>query len=135
MKTPLERQHAGRDTRHHLLFEKPTWKANPKSRQVHEMGSYIIGMKRAPHDYLHSVIQPVPVPTSDVLDCMFEVGREYVGWQNDANRIDRMMDAFTGYAKGTRSPENAHGMLTVMSSLEAQMAIAGLHKGIRPRYE
>ena len=136
MKTPFQRQHAGRETRHHLLFEKPQWIAQPRSKQVRELGAYVVGAKRAPHDYLHSVIQPVPVPTANVLDAMMDIGREYVGWQSDQDRIDRMMDSFTGYAIGTRSPENAHGMLTVMSSIEAQMAVIGLHKGIRGiRYE
>lgn len=136
MRTPLQRMHANRETRHHLLFEKPEWTAQPRPKQVRELGAYVVGVKRAPHDYLHATIQPVPVPTNDVLDAMMDIGREYVGWQNDQDRLDRMNDSFTGYAIGTRSPENAHGMLTIISSIEAQLAIIGTFQAMRGiRYE
>ena len=130
-KTPHQRPNASKETRHHLLFEKPEWTHWQRPKQVRELGSYIVGVKRAPHDYIHQVVKPVDIPPPGVLDVMMDVGREYIGWQNDQNRIDRMMDTFAGYAIGTRSPQNAEGMLHVMSSIEAQMSIIGLFKGIR----
>lgn len=135
MKTPYQRLHANRETRHHLLFEKPVWTATPMAKQVRELGSYVVGVRRAPHDYLHQTITPPQVPVRPVLDAMFEIGREYAGWQNDQDRIDRMMDTFAGFAQATRSPEQADHMLGIMTSIEAQMAVVGLFKGLRPRYE
>ena len=135
MKPPLKRMHASSETRHHLLFEKPEWTARHKAKRVRELGAYVVGVKRAPHDYLHAAVQPVPVPNNQVLDAMFEIGREYVGWQNDQNRIESMMDCFAGYAKGTKSPHQAHDMLSIMTSLDAQMSIIGMFKDLRPRYE
>lgn len=133
--TPLRRQHATRETRHHLLFEKPQWTSRDKPKQVRELGAYVIGIKRAPHDYLHTVVKPVPVPVNPVLDAMFEFGREYNGWQNDNDRLERILDNMTGFAKSVRSPEQADGMWQVATSIQAQLAIANYFRGAAPRYE
>lgn len=135
MKPFFERQHAKKETRHHLLFEKPQWTADPAAKRVRELGSYVIGARRDTHDYLHSVIQPVFVPVRPVLDAMMEIGREYVGWQNDATRIESILDTMAGYAIGTHSPQQAHDMTSIMTSINAQMSVIDLHRGMRPRYE
>lgn len=135
MKTPFERENAGSMTRHNLLFEKPEWKAFDKSRRVRELGSFVVGAVRSHHDYLHNTIKPVPVPGVVVLDAMYEFGREYVGWQNDRTRIDRILDNMIGFAKATRSPEQCHQMIEVATSIEAQMGVLAFMKNIKPRYE
>lgn len=133
--TPFERQQANRMTRHHLFYEKPNWQA-PKAKSVRELGSFVISVPRAPHDYVHFTIPGIKPPQPKVLDVLMEVGREYQGWQNDNDRLDRITDTLAGYAQATRSPHEAHEVLTVMSSIEAQMAIVGLFKGMRGlRYE
>lgn len=135
MKPPLQRLHAKRDTRHHLLFEKPAWTATESAKRVRELGSYVVSVRRAPHDYLHQVVTPPQVPSKPVLDAMFEMGREYVGWQNDQDRLDRILDGLTGFAKAHHSPEIADGAWHIAASLSGQLAIVQYFKGAQPRYE
>lgn len=135
MKAPFSREHARRDTRHHLLFEKPQWNLTDSSKRVRELGSYVIGVKRGAHDYLHQVIKPVEVPTKPVLDFMFEVGREYVGWQNDQDRLDRILDGLTGFAKSHRSPEVADSAWHIAASISGQLAVVSYFRDVQPRYE
>lgn len=135
MTPPFERQQAFRNTRHHMLFEKPQWKARPKAQEVHQHGSYIIGLSRARHDYLHSVIKPVPVPHNAVLDTMMDIGKTYSGWQNDNDRVERMLDDLVGEAKAHPSPEKAHQLWEVSTSLAGQLAVVQFFKGAEPRYE
>lgn len=135
MKPVFKRNHARTETRHHLLFEKPAWTRTDSARQVRELGSYVIGVKRAPHDYLHQTIQPPQVPPKPVLDAMFEIGREYVGWQSDHDRLDRILDGLTGFAKSHRSPEIADGAWHIASNLAGQMAVVEYFKSAEPGYE
>lgn len=135
MREPFERQHARRDTRHHLFFNKPEWNAFPSSQRVRELGSFVVGVKRAPHDYLHQHITPPVVPPKPVLDATFEIGREYIGWQNDNDRLELILDGMVGFAKSHRRPEMADGMWHLASSIQAQLAIAQFFKGAAPRYE
>lgn len=135
MKTPFQRLHARNDTRHHLFFERPEWNSTESSKRVRELGSFVIAVKRAPHDYLHQHIKPPTVPVKPVLDAAFELGREYVGWQNDQDRLDRILDGMTGFAKSTRSPEQADGMWNLCTSISGQLAIVNYFRGAQPRYE
>lgn len=135
MTPPFERAQANRNTRHHLLPKEPWW-GQPKPREVSQLPAFIMNAARAPHDYLHLVTKPPIIPVRPVLNMMYEVGREYShGWNDDKSRLDRMMDCFAGYAQATRSPEQAHGTLAVMASLESQMSVIEMFKGLRPRYE
>lgn len=131
MQPPFERQQAHRTTRHHLLYEKPEWKAERKSQRVHELGSFIVRAIRAPHDYVHQVVKPVPVPNFAVLDVMYDIGREHIGIQNDADRIAKMLKDMTGFAETVPSPYQAHDMLEVATSINAQMSVLNFMKGIR----
>lgn len=132
MTPPFERQQAYRTTRHHLLFEKPEWRAKPKSKTVHELGSFIVAAVRAPHDYVHIAMKPVPVPDMPVLSFMHDLGKEYSGWQNDNNRISAMVSEMSNFAITARSPQQSHEMIQVITSIEAQMCVINLMKGIKP---
>lgn len=135
MRTPFTRHHARSNTRHHLFFEKPDWNANHYSQRVRELGTFVVAVKRAPHDYLHSHIQPPAVPVKAVCDAAFELGREFVGWQNDNDRLDRVLDGMTGFAKAARSPEQADGMWNLCTSISGQLAVVNFFKAAQPRYE
>lgn len=135
MKTPFQRAHRASETRHHLFFEKPEWNATEASKRVRELGSFVIGIRRAPHDYLHRTMDSVAVPVKPVLDAVYELGREYVGHQNDSDRLERILDGMTGYAKSVRSPEQADGMWSLATTISAQLAIAEFWRGAKPRYE
>ena len=126
MQLPYHRKDAFRQTRHHLLFEKPYWEATPRSRDVRQMGSYIVSVVRAPHDYLHGALKPVPVPSIPVLKVMHEVGHAHQLWHDDNERIDQMLTELVGFATFTSSPQQCHEMLEVTTSIEAQMAVIGL---------
>lgn len=134
MQLPFERQHAFKMTKHHLLFEKPQWEARPKSRAVRLMGSYVVGAVRAPHDYLHDVIKPVSVPSLPVLKLLEDVGRTYQLWANDNERIDQILEELIGFANFTTSPQQCHETIEVATSIEAQMAILGIMKGVNYRH-
>jgi hypothetical protein len=123
MRPPFERRDARLATRHHLLHEKPEWHARSKSQQVSLLGSYVVGIIRAPHDYLHTTIKPVPVPGPRVLDTMMDLGKEYSGWSNDQRRIGAIVDEMVHFAETARSPHIADEALTVATSLAGQMAI------------
>ncbi len=127
---PFERQHAKSMTRHHLLFEKPEWKASQKSREVHEMGAYVVGAVRFSHDYLHLVVRPVIVPGVKVLDVMHDLGHEYASWHNDADRTSKILDNIAYFARTTRSPQQANEAIQVATSIEAQMSLLGFMNNI-----
>jgi hypothetical protein len=99
------------------------------------MGGYVVGCIRSHHDYIHENIQPVPVPGLRVLDTMYEIGRESIGLQNDQNRMKHILDGLVGYAMSPGSAQECHDMLRVATSIEAQMSILGLMRGIKPKYE
>ena len=135
MNIPFERPHANSITRHHLLFEKPEWKKRTRSKEVHQLGSFIVDVVRSDHDYLHNIIKPVPVPGLPVLNVMRDIGYAYSENDNDANRVEYMLDDLIDFAKFTTSPQQCHEMLEVATSLDAQMCILGFMKAIGPYYE
>lgn len=95
------------------------------------MGSYVVGMVRAPHDYLHDAMKPVPVPGLPVLKVMEEVGRAYQLWRDDDERMNQILIDLVGFATFTSSPQQCHETLEVATSIEAQMAIVGLMKHVK----
>lgn len=131
MQLPYKRQNALIETRHHLLFERPQWEARPKSKRVRLLGSYVVGMVRAPHDYLHDAIKPVPVPSLPVLNVMEDIGRSYSGWRDDDQRMDQIVTELMGFAMFTSSPQQCHETIEVATSIEAQMAVVGLMRHVK----
>jgi len=94
------------------------------------MGTYVVGVVRAPHDYLHGAMKPVPVPGIEVLKVMEDIGHSYQLWHDDDQRIERVVDELVGFANFTSSPRQCHETLEVVNSIEAQMAIIGLMRSI-----
>ena len=133
MKTPLERPNPDKMTRHHLLFEKPEWNSHHQSKTVRELGAYVVGVRRAPHDYLHGIIKPVYVPHIAVLSMMHDLGKQNSGIQNDQTKTDNIVEEMFHFARTTYSPEQAHDALHVATSIEAQMSIIAITKNITAR--
>jgi len=131
VKLPFDRQNAEAITRHHLLFEKPQWEYYEASRSVSRLGSFVVGAVRSHHDYLHATFKPVPVPGFKVLDILYGIGKAFSGFHNDQERTDQILEEMIGFAKSTPSPEQCHDMLGVAVSIEAQMSLLGLMKGIK----
>lgn len=131
MQLPFERQHCEKMTRHHLLFEKPQWEARPKSTAVRQMGTFVVGVVRAPHDYVHAALKPVPVPGIEVLKVMEDIGHSYQLWHDDEQRIEAVINELVGFANFTHSPRQCHEALEVVTSIEAQMAVIGLMRSIK----
>jgi len=133
MTPPFERQQADSLTRHHLLFERPEWIAGTESRQVRQLGAFVVGASRSTHDYLHNVIKPLHVPSRPVLSVVHDLGREYSGWSSDSDRISHILEEMVGFARSTPSPQLCHETLDIAVSLDAQMGIINFMKTIKPR--
>jgi len=131
MKLPFDRQNAETITRHHLLFEKPQWESYQRSRDVSQLGSFVVAAVRSHHDYLHATFKPVPVPGYKVLDTLYDMGKAHSSFRNDQERTNQMLEEMVGFARSTPSPEQCHDMLGVAVSIEAQMSLLGLMKGLK----
>lgn len=129
MPTPFERREAGRQTTHHLLFERPQWHAREFSHRLSTLGSYTIDLTRAPHDYLHQIIKPVAVPSKAVCDTSYEIGQQYSKIRNDNSRLDQIVDELTHEAHVEHSPIRAHQFFELATSISAQLAVAEYFKG------
>lgn len=53
--------------RHHLLFPRQEWELRPQSKNLREMGGFIVNMLRTDHEEAHRQVDIVPVPSHNTL--------------------------------------------------------------------
>lgn len=129
VKSPSLRKGANRMTRHHV-FERRFASSSHNHLAVRHLGAYSVGLTRAWHDRLHTVISPIDPAKKPVIDALVDIGLTYANHTDDIGRLERVVDDLVGFARYER-PEIADSALEVATHIGANIGVLSLANSVR----
>lgn len=127
--TPRLRQNCEQRSAHHILDKVP-FHSSDRARKISCMGTYIVGMSRLHHDYLHLVIGKPQIPTNRVLNALGELGREHSGYL-PVPRLQRIASGLLIFANEEPSPQSADDAMVMVGHLTATAGLLTVFGGER----